>query len=178
MGSSQRRLLSAEIVNVFDRMQELHVADSGYLTLSLIWRFRQALAATRATELFKITFILRDGSQIPDPLFLIGLSEKLLILSKPRGMNTCLKLVLDSPEVLFFDPLAHFLWREFSLLLFQPIVQIVVYHIFKFLVNFGSLSERLALSDLVSPIEPLLLLWINLGNRRNRAVVVSVSWDR
>ena len=178
MGSSQRRLLSAEIVDVFDGMQELHIADSGYLTLSLIWRFRQALAATRATELFEITFILRDGSQIPDSLFLICLSEQLLILSKPRGMYTRLKLVLNGSKVLLFDPLAHLLWRELSLLLFQPIVQVVVYHIFKLLVDFGSLSERLALSDLVSPIEPLLLLRINLGNRRNRAVVVSVSWDR
>ena len=46
LARDKRRLLSAEIVDVFDRMQELHIADGGYLTLPLIWRFRQALAAT------------------------------------------------------------------------------------------------------------------------------------
>ena len=159
-------------------MQEPHIADRWNLALSVIRRLRQALAATWTTELFKITFILRDSLQIPDPLLLISLSEKLLILPKPRSMNTCLELVLNSPKVFLFGPFAHFLWRELSFLFFESIVQIVIYHIFEFFVDFGSLSEGFTLSDLVSSIEPLLLLWINLGDRRNWAVVVLVSWNR
>ena len=170
-----------QIVNVLFWMQEFDVTNCRDCALLVIWRPRYAW--TWPAKSFKILLILGDGLKVAASLFAILLSEHLLVLSKSRGIQIGawlihfkFALILDGSELLLWNvSVSNSLWSQLPWLLLESVIDVVIYHLFQFLIDHLCVSERFALSNFVSfPCQPLLLL-LKLGDRRYRALRITVS---